>query len=93
MARNQQTYTEYISKVVRESAEDLKQQAALFGERGDGGAYAMLDRLNTWMDGIRFCYTGESKVYGHLIDKYDQMNDPDYEKYLKLKEKFEKPSQ
>lgn len=90
MARNQQTYTEYISKVVRESAEDLKQNAALAGMPGDGGAHAMLERLDTWMDGIRFCYTGESKVYKHLIDKYDQMNDPDYEKYLKLKERFEK---
>lgn len=90
MALNQQTYTEYINKVVRESAEDVKQQAALFGERGDGGAAAMLDRLNTWMDGIRFCYTGESTVYGHLIDKYDQQRDPDYQKYLELKQKFEK---
>lgn len=90
MARNQQTYVEYINKVVRESAEETKRQAALFGYLGDGGCHVALDRLNTWMDGIRFCYTGESKVYGHLINKYDQQNDPDYQKYVELKEKFEK---
>lgn len=90
MALNQQTYTEYICKTIRESAEKVKREAALFGERGDGGAHEMLNKLKYWTDGIRFCYTGESEVYGHLIKEYDNERDPEYQKYLELKERFEK---
>lgn len=90
MELDRQTYTEYVCKTIREAAEKIKREAALFGERGDGGAHVILDRLDYWTDGIRFCCTGESEVYGHLIKEYDNARDPEYQKYLELKQKFEK---
>ena len=89
------TYTnaelELIADRIRLKAAKASSDASLGGHMHDGGATEMKARHSTWLDGY-LCGTGErdqSNVYHSIIEKSRQDKDPEYQQYLKLKEKFE----
>lgn len=81
---------EEISKSVRAAAHDVRENAGLSGEYHDGGAGEMLNKLDAWLDGITFARTGKTALYNHLVVEISRKTDPEYQKYLELKKKFEK---
>ena len=78
-----------IESAVRTSAENARDSAGFSGGWGDGGAGAMTEKLNAWLDGYNFAKTGKTLMYYHIIEEHERMIDPDYQKYLELKKKFE----
>jgi hypothetical protein len=85
-----QKYIKLICASVKVSAESARYNAGMSGSWGDGGASDMESRLKHWLDGVNFALTGKTELYHHIIDKFEAENDPEYQKYLQLKEKFEK---
>lgn len=81
---------EKIKSTVKQSAETARENAGYAGSWGDGGASQMEEKLKHWLDGFRFAQTGQTEVYKHLVDQFKKERDPDYQKWLELKEKFGK---
>lgn len=80
---------EIIKKSVEDAANKLKEDAALSGSLGDGGAYQMKERLKYFVDGYNFATTGKTVMYNSVVSFHEKMNDPEYAEFLRLKEKFE----
>ena len=91
MALNQK-HIDLIKKAVSKSAETARYNAGMGGEWGDRGAGQSEERLKYWLDGIAYATTGNTELYDHIISQHLKESDPDYQKYLELKEKFEKKS-
>ena len=80
---------DYVVKSLRKKAAVLATDASFNGERGDGGASIVADKLEAWMDGVNFAHTGKSKMFGYLVKQFDRDRDPEYAEYLRLKQRFE----
>lgn len=78
-----------IIKRVKKSAEKRRYDAGMAGSHGDNGARRSEERLEYWVDGIFFAQTGKTEKYKDLVKQIENENDPEYQKYLELKEKFE----
>lgn len=76
----------YIEKRVKDLADDLEMNAAYSGSMSDGGASRKRENLEFWISGIR---QEIPKQYAQLADEFERKKDPEYEKYLELKKKFE----
>ena len=76
----------YIEKRVNDLADDLEMNAAYSGSMSDGGASRKRENLEFWISGIR---QEIPKQYAQLADEFERKKDPEYEKYLELKKKFE----
>ena len=79
-----------IIKRVKESAEKRRYDAGMSGSHGDNGARQSEERLEHWVDGIFFAQTGKTEKYKDLVQQIKNDADPEYQEYLRLKEKFEK---
>lgn len=77
----------YISKRVVEVADRKRQGAAFAGAWHDGGSNALMDRLKYWKQGLNNEIPADFLEY---VDEYSKQKDPEWETYMKLKEKFEK---
>lgn len=76
----------YIEKRVNDLADDLEMNAAYSGSMSDGGASRKRENLEFWLSGVR---QDVPKQYAQLADEFERKKDPEYEKYLELKKKFE----
>lgn len=81
--------TKHIQSVIRESAAAAREDAGYAGRWDDGGASAKLEHLKYWLDGIEYAKTGKTTVYKTISSDFARATDPDYEIWLRLKEKFE----
>lgn len=80
-----------IKKVVHEAAEAAKLDAAYGGHHHDGGARVSIAKFETWLDGFNCGQRGcVSTLYDHIVQDSRKEADPEYQEYLKLKERFEK---
>lgn len=79
---------ELIRQTLTSTAKEMRESAALGGGWGDGGASKMLSDFEVWLDGVNFALTGETNEYKEIIDKHTKDNDPEYQEFLRLKEKF-----
>lgn len=74
---------------------EMKNSAAWSGAMNDGGASVLLEKLQifeTMWDGKPLPESRVPKFMKPILVKVEQRYDPDYQKYLELKEKFEKLS-
>lgn len=79
---------ELVDQVLK-SAASRSLNAAYGGEHGDGGATMSIRELSGFLDGVLYAETGKlSGPYGEAIDAIKKTRDPEYKKYLELKEKF-----
>lgn len=76
----------YIEKRVNDIADNLEMNAAYSGSMSDSGASRKRENLEFWISGIR---QDVPKQYAQLSDEFERKKDPEYEKYLELKKKFE----
>lgn len=80
---------EYVRVTILKQARILSENAAFNGEMGDGGASSLERKLGYWIDGIRFAQTGKTVVFSAIVEQFDREQDPEYNEYLRLKERFE----
>lgn len=79
---------ELICSIVKRSAARARDDASFGGRHDDSGASGMESRLDAFLDGVNFATTGESKLYNHILIEHEKKLDPEYQEYLRLKEKF-----
>ena len=82
---------EAIGEVEAHAAE-MKLSAAYSGAMNDGGASALLEKLEifgTMWDGNPLPESRVPKFIKPVLVKIEQSYDPEYQKYLELKAKFE----
>jgi len=84
-------YVEKIVDAVLESAARARTNAGYSGSHSDGGAHQSIERLKGFLNGVHFQATGVllDEGYKAIIDKAIREADPEYQKYLELKAKFE----
>jgi hypothetical protein len=83
---------EAIAKSVATSAATARLNAGYSGSHDDGGASQQLEKLRNYLEGVKTGLSGavgEGSPYAHILKKIRQEQDPDYQKYLELKAKFE----
>jgi hypothetical protein len=86
---------EYIIEAISEievHAAERKNNAGWAGAMNDGGASVLLEKLEifeTMWDGKTLPESRVPKFIKPVLIKVEQSYDPEYQKYLKLKEKFE----
>ena len=72
------------------SAANRALNAAYGGEHSDGGASAEINRLCAFLDGVLYAETGKLLgPYAEALKSIKLQQDPEYQKYLDLKKKFE----
>lgn len=76
----------YIEKRVNDLADDLEMNAAYSGSMSDSGASRKRENLEFWLSGVR---QDVPKQYAQLANEFERKKDPEYQKYLELKKKFE----
>lgn len=76
----------YIEKRVNDLADNLERNAAYSGSMSDGGASRKRENLEFWLSGVR---QDVPKQYAQLANEFESKKDPEYQKYLELKKKFE----
>lgn len=75
---------------MKEEAVKRGENAAHGGRHDDGGKGAMLEQLQAFDDGIRFSTNGIYPVWlKPYVDQVKIQEDPEYNEYIRLKEKFE----
>ncbi len=83
---NRTNHTEFMSYMYAQ-VKNLADDAGYSGEHHDGGSRALKDTIRAFEAGIR-------GVYPDTWDKYHKefivKSDPEYQKYLELKAKFER---
>ena len=84
----QEEVISFIKLTVEKSAAASKENAALAGSWGDGGASQRLRELDLWLDGVKFAQTGSTVYYNSIVQQHLNTLDPEYQQYLRLKEKF-----
>ena len=77
-----------VEKKVLEIADRQDTNAAWAGHHNTD-SYHTKSNLEYWLDGIRFAQTGNTEKYSEIVDEHKKQQDPEYQQYLKLKEKFE----
>jgi len=75
-----------ILGIIRIDAEKKRDNAAQGGEYGDGGASALEDQILIYKCGLSGKFPSKWEKYRK---EYENSIDPEYQEYLKLKEKFE----
>ena len=74
-----------------EEAEKARDDAAYGGEYHDGGYSVEMKIIAAFQDGITYEQIGKIPSWLNVyVDKAKKMNDPEWENYLRLKNKFEK---
>lgn len=76
----------YIEKRVNDIADDLEMNAAYSGSMSNRGASRKRENLEFWLSGVR---QDVPKQYAQLANEFERKKDPEYQKYLELKKKFE----
>lgn len=80
---------DYITITVKKQAEIARYGAGMSGDRTDGGAAEMERHLTFWLHGV---YQQIPSQYDNIVDAYEKQqlkeNDPDYQLFLTLKEKY-----
>ena len=79
-----------VADHVRMIAAQKASGAAMEGAMHDGGASEMKENHARWLDGY-LCGAGmrdESTFYHSIIEDIERKNDPEYKRYLELKQKF-----
>jgi len=74
-------FFEKISDQIRKNAEELRKNAAYSGEWGDGGATELLNNL-------MYYDLGRKQLIPPTWESYLIKSDPEYDEYLRLKQKF-----
>jgi hypothetical protein len=73
-------------------AEQCRSDAGFGGRRDDGGASRMIETLNifeTMWDGNDLIESRVPKFFLPTLIQVDRTHDPEYQQYLRLKEKFD----
>lgn len=87
---------EYIVEAITEIeciSAKMKNDAGWAGRMDDGGASELLEKLEifeTMWDGKPLAESRVPKFIKPVLVKIEQSYDPEYQKYLELKQKFEK---
>jgi hypothetical protein len=79
--------------VYKKNAEEAKNSAGWAGERHDGGASVMMDKIGifeTMWDGKDLMENHVPAFFLPTLEKVDRSYDEEYQEYLKLKMKYEK---
>lgn len=77
-------------QLMRTEAERKGENAAYGGRSDDGGMRGMLSTIETFEDGIRYSTTGVHPEWlKEYVDQAKTQKDPEYNEYIRLKEKFE----
>lgn len=63
--------------------------AAMSGSHGDNGASDMIRSLDCFLQGVAYSRNGNAGQYNQIISDAKMKADPEYKKYLELKERFE----
>lgn len=82
-----------IKQKVEASAKNAREDAGYSGSWTDGGASRMEEKLKHWLDGIRFAQTGETDIYKAIVKDFKDTQDPEYQAWLRLNQKFGNKSQ
>jgi hypothetical protein len=85
------TITEAISEIECSIAE-RKHNAGMNGEFGDGGAFNLKEKLiifETMWDGKPLPESRVPEFIKPILVTVEKTHDPEYQKYLELKQKFE----
>lgn len=89
-----------IREAVQGAAHGMSESAAYSGERGDGGASALLMNLQYFLLGYKVAVDAYVEDSNYILDaevevdvplaweKYFVEADPEYQEYIRLKEKF-----
>lgn len=77
---------EKLYPLVEAEARRLRDIAAYSGAMNDGGASIILTQLKFYKYGRDYVIPPE---WNDLVKQYERENDPEYQDYLRLKEKFE----
>jgi len=77
---------EKIIELILKDADKMENDAAMGGAHHDGGASKLKDNVKFWKLGMMKKFPNEWDSYTR---QYNRENDPDYQKYLLLKHKFE----
>ena len=72
-----------ITTALKKQAHDARETAGFNGEWGDGGASELLEQLE-------FYNAGYQRIVPKEWEEIIQTFDPDYQEYLRLKNKFNK---
>ena len=87
VAPGRDVLNEVVDRVLT-SAAKAALDAGYAGEHGDNGASATVKQLKCFIDGIQYAVSGHSDVYGTVIEQIERESNPEYQEYLRLKEKF-----
>jgi hypothetical protein len=79
-----------IVEAVLTSAGNKSLNAGYSGSHGDDGAGASVEALKAFLSGYSMAKGSGAGKYQTILDQHNQENDPEYQKYLELKKKFEK---
>ena len=77
-----------IHDSVVDSAAERSLNAGYSGSWSDGGAGDSVREFKAFLQGVQFAETGKAGRYQELVDQFHRAQDPEYKKYLELKEKF-----
>jgi hypothetical protein len=85
-----------IAETITQKANEMRTDAAYTGEHGDGGASKLEQNLEFFVLGFK-TQTGNMGILGletkvdvpYAWQKYFFRQDPEYDEYLRLKNKFE----
>jgi hypothetical protein len=70
------------------SAAERSLNAGYSGAWNDGGASQSVHEFKNFLDGVQYANGGKAGKYQELLDNLRRAEDPEYKKYLALKEKF-----
>lgn len=80
-----------IAEVIILQAAEKRLGAGYSGSRDDGGSGRMMEKLHTYLEGVMTGLANdvtETSPYGYILKELKKKQDPDYQLYLTLKEKF-----
>lgn len=76
--------------LMQKDAEKKRELAAQSGRHDDGGHGRMMDKIHSFRDGIEYAKSGEvPKWLLDYIEEAEKREDPDWNEYQRLKNKFE----
>lgn len=77
---------EQILEAVIDECATLADNAGHSGSYNDGGAGELWKQVNVWLTGLQG--TGVPSTFDKAVEIYAKSVDPEYDNYLRLKEKF-----
>jgi hypothetical protein len=82
-----QEFLNYVSGRLRSEAYNARENAGWSGSYGDGGASSIESSIEMYEKGFRKEIPEGWKEY---LEDFEKSKDPEYSKYIQLKNKFEK---